>query len=256
MPHAEFLHSRSQFQWAAVRIQSVMSRETSLAQLGTAAEIFARYAGTGASPVSTAQVAGVRLIGGQAEVADRPPDTHGNEHNCWYKTDTGRVWKVTRGAHAIYGVSADAAAYLRRWLHSNEFFEDEIRLEGILPDGRFVISQPFLQGEVPSTPELHADLLGMGWIQYRNSGTVWTSPDGRIVMSEVHNGNFIKQPDGTISAIDVALHSREEWDALLEPEEFAEAFGQDHRPQTLSELMKKVDRDLGAFGFAPHLARE
>lgn len=229
-----------------------MSRETSLAQLGAAAETFTRHAGTGASPVSTAQVAGIRLIGSQAEIADRSPDTHGNEHNCWYMTDTGRVWKVTRGVHAIHGVSSDAAAYLRRWLHSNEFFEDDIRLEGMLPDGRFVISQPFVQGEVPTTQELHTDLAWKGWIQYRNSGTVWVSPDGRIVMSEAHNGNFIKQPDGTISAIDVALHSREEWDAQLEPSEFAEAFGEDHRPQVLSELLKVVSHDLAEFGFARH----
>ena len=111
-----------------------MLRETSLAQLGAAAETFTRHAGAGASPVSTAQVAGIRLIGSQAEIADRPPDTHGNEHNCWYMTATARVWKLTRGAHALFGVSSDAAAYLRRWLHSNELFGDDIRLEGILPD--------------------------------------------------------------------------------------------------------------------------
>ena len=164
-------------------------------------------------------------------------------------TDTARVWKITRGAHAIYGVSSDAASYLRRWLNSNEFFEDDIRLEGILPDGRFVISQPFVLGEAPTTLELHQALLQKGWAQYRNAGTVWASQDGRIIMSEVHNGNFIKQPDGTISAIDVALHSREEWDAQLEPAEFAEAFGADHKPQTLSNLLRQENGDLSQFGF-------
>jgi hypothetical protein len=134
-------------------------------------------------------------------------------------------------------------------LHSNEFFEDDIRLEGILPDGRFVISQPFVLGNVPTTVELHQELIRSGWVQYRNAGTVWTSQDGRIVMSEVHNGNFIQQPSGTISAIDVALHSREEWDAQLAPEEFAEAFGSTHTPQTLSALLSQVNGDLTQFGF-------
>ena len=226
-----------------------MRRETSLAQLRTATQAFTRDTGTGTSAVSTAQIAGVRLIGSLAEFATRPPDTHGNEHDCWYAIDTGRVWKVTRGRHALYGVSLNATAYLRRWLHSNEFFEDDIRLEGILADGRFVISQPFVLGEAPTTLELHQSLHQKGWVQYRNSGTVWASPDGRIVMSEVHNGNFIKQPDGTISAIDVALHSREEWDSQLEPDEFAEAFGTGHMPQTLSELLRQVDGDLSQFGF-------
>lgn len=226
-----------------------MQRETSLAQLRAATEAFTRDTGAGPGAVSTAQSAGVRLIGSLAELFDRPADTHGNEHDCWYDSDTGRVWKVTRGRHALYGVSANAAAYLRRWLHSNEFFEDDIRLEGVLPDGRFVISQPFVLGEAPTTLELHQSLLQKGWIQYRNSGTVWASKDGRILMSEVHNGNFIKLPDGSISAIDVALHSREEWDCLLEPDEFAEAFGASHVPKTLSEILRQEDGDLSKFGF-------
>lgn len=226
-----------------------MQRETSLAQLRAATEAFTRDTGASTSAVSTAQGAGIRLISSLAEIFARPADTHGNEHDCWYASDTGRVWKVSRGRHALYGVSANAATYLRRWLHSNEFFEDDIRLEGILPEGRFVISQPFVEGEVPTTQELHQVLLQRGWVQYRNSGTVWSSPDGRILMSEVHNGNFIKQADGTISAIDVALHSREEWDCLLEPDEFAEAFGANHTPHTLSEILRQEDGDLSKFGF-------
>jgi hypothetical protein len=215
--------------------------------LAAAAEVFAREPGRGAVSVSTAQSAGVRLLSSVAEFADRLPDTHGNEHNCWYFE--GRVWKVARSAHAIYGVSSGPADYLRRWMHSNMFFDDDIRLEGILPDGRFVISQPFIRGTTPSTLELHRDLSGKGWVQYRNSGTVWTSPDGRVVMSEVHNGNFIRQEDGTISAIDVALHSREEWEAQLEPEEYAEAYGVSHVPRSLSELLVEAKGDLGVFGF-------
>lgn len=226
-----------------------MHRETSLAQLRAATAAFTCDIGKGASPVSAAQSAGIRLIGSLAEIITRPPDTHGNEHDCWYVTNSGRVWKVTRGVHATYGVSSDAVAYLRRWLHSNEFFGDDIRIEGILPDGRFVISQPFVTGEAPTTLELHQTLHQKGWVQYRNAGTVWTSQDGRVVMSEVHNGNFIKQPDGTISAIDVALHSREEWDAQLEPDEFAEAYGPDFCPQTLSELLDSAGGDLSRFGF-------
>ena len=57
-------------------------------------------------------------------------------------------------------------------------------LTGILPDGRFVISQLFIEGRVPTTNHLHSRLEHVGWRQYRNAGTVWTSPDGRIVLSE------------------------------------------------------------------------
>jgi hypothetical protein len=102
---------------------------------------------------------------------------------------------------------------------------------------------------VPSTQELHQALTEIGWAQYRHSGTVWNSPDGRIVMSEVHNGNFIQQPDGTMSAIDVALHSNEEWQAQLSSEEFEEAYGTAHVPQSLAVMLEAENQDLSAFGF-------
>jgi hypothetical protein len=68
-------------------------------------------------------------------------------------------------------------------------------------------------------------------------------------MSEVHNGNFIQQPDGTMSAIDVALHSSEEWESQLSPDEFAEAYGDTYRPVPLSQMLDSAGGDLKAFGF-------
>lgn len=228
-----------------------MSRETSLAQLGAAAKAFEAHFGAGAGAVEAARHAGFRLLKSLEECVYGEPDTHGNEHNVWMvsKENERRVFKITRGLHAIYGVSGDSVAYLHRWLNSNRVFGDDIRIEGTLPDGRFVISQLFIEGGVPSTIQLHQALQKTGWVQYRNSGTVWTSPDGRMVMSEVHNGNFIVQPDGTVSAIDVALHSRDEWEAQLDPVEFAEAYGPDFRPQTLADLLDSVGGDLTRFGF-------
>jgi hypothetical protein len=161
-----------------------------------------------------------------------------------------RVVKITRGKQALYGLSGDPAAYLRRWLNSNRLFGDDIRLVGILSDGRFVISQLFVEGAMPTTHDMHRALSARGWRQYRHSGTVWTSPDGRIVMSEVHQGNFIQQPDGTMSAIDVALHSGEEWESQLIPDEFTEAYGAAYQPMTLSQMLDAAGGDLTAFGFS------
>lgn len=226
-------------------------RESSLAQLGALAQAFAIEPSGGQRAVETACRSGVRLLMSRDEVVRDEPDSHGNEHDVWFREidGVGRVFKITRGKHAIYGISGTPAAYLSRWQNSNLLFGDDIRVEGILPDGRFVISQLFVEGKVPSTQELHQALTEIGWAQYRHSGTVWNSPDGRIVMSEVHNGNFIQQPDGTMSAIDVALHSNEEWQAQLSSEEFEEAYGTAHVPQSLAVMLEAENQDLSAFGF-------
>ena len=171
---------------------STHSCETSLAQLRAAASAFEAGLGGGSGAVETARSVGIRVLISRDVLTTLPPDTHGREHDVWIYDDAGirRVWKVTRGTHALYGISGDAASYLYRWLNSNLLFGDDIRVEGILPDGRFVISQLFIEGDVPTTEQLHEALAQTGWQQYRNAGTVWTSPDGRIVMSEVHNGQF------------------------------------------------------------------
>jgi hypothetical protein len=230
---------------------SQSQRDTSLAQLGTAAEAFAHQSAGGPGAVETACRAGVRILNGRDAVVQGSPDSHGNEHDIWFREMEGeaRVVKIARGKHALYGLSGSPASYLRRWLNSNRLFGDDIRLIGMLPDGRFVISQLFVEGAMPSTLDMHRALSARGWQQYRHSGTVWTSPDGRIIMSEVHNGNFIQQPDGTMSAIDVALHSSEEWESQLNPEEFAEAYGVSYQPITLSQILDVAGGDLTAFGF-------
>ena len=226
-------------------------RDTSLAELGAAAEAFAVEPAGSAGAIETARRAGVRLLSGRDEVVQGAPDSHGNEHDIWFLEMEGeaRVIKITRGKHALYGISDGPASYLRRWLNSNHLFGDDIRLVGVLSDGRFVISQLFVEGAMPTTLEMHKALSARGWQQYRNSGTVWTSPDGRIVMSEVHNGNFIEQPDGIMSAIDVALHSSEEWEAQINSDEFKEAYGEGYKPISLSNLLDAVGGNLMAFGF-------
>jgi hypothetical protein len=180
-----------------------------------------------------------------------PPDTHGREHDVWACEEAGvrRVWKIARNEQMPYGLSGDPLSYLRRWLNSNLVFGDDIHLAGILPDGRFVISQLFIEGRVPTTIHLHSKLEQVGWRQYRNAGTVWTSPDGRIVLSEVHNGNFIERQDGEVSAIDIVLHSDEEWASQLDPVEFAEAYGQKYQPRSLTKILDAEGGDLSAFGF-------
>jgi hypothetical protein len=81
-----------------------------------------------------------------------------------------------------YGISDRPASYLRRWLNSSRLFGDDIRPAGVLPGGRFVISQLFVEGAMPTTLEMHKALSARGWQQNRSSGTVWTSSEGSIVI--------------------------------------------------------------------------
>ncbi len=82
-------------------------RDTSLAQLGAAAEAFALEPTGGAGAVETARRAGVRLLSGRDEAVQGPPDSHGNEHDIWFREMAGeaRVIKITRGKYALYGIS-------------------------------------------------------------------------------------------------------------------------------------------------------
>lgn len=230
----------------------ISSREKSIAQLRAVTAAFEAQPEGGTRAVATARETGIRVLSGKDVLTQLEPDTHGKEHDVWAYEEAGirRVWKITRSQQLLYGLSGDALSYLRRWLNSNLVFGDDIHVTGILPDGRFVISQLFIEGSVPTTIHLHAKLLKVGWQQYRNAGTVWTSPDGRIVLSEVHNGNFIERPNGEVSAIDIALHSDEEWASQLDPEEFAESYGSQYQPRSLTVMLDKAGGDLSAFGFA------
>jgi hypothetical protein len=62
----------------------------------------------------------------------------------------------------LYGLSGDALSYLRRWLNSNLVFGDDIYLTGILPDGRFVISQ-LMNDALAAAYAGSASSMASGW---------------------------------------------------------------------------------------------
>jgi len=227
-----------------------MHTHVSTSPLGSAAAAFAAHFAAGQGAVAAALSADIRLLSSPEELVSGEPSSHGREHNVWL-TDTAslRVIKLTRLPSRPYGISASASDYLRRWARANAIFGDDIRVEGILPEGRFLISQPFVDGEHPNRHDLHRWLREVGWVMYRNTDNIWQSPDGRLLMSEAHAGNFIQQPDGSIRPIDVALHSREEWLQQLDAEEFAEAYGANHVPETVESMMEAASGDLSQFGF-------
>lgn len=219
--------------------------------LGRTAATFAAHLAAGQGTIAAALSADIRLLNDRGELVSGEPASHGREHHVWLSsTDELRVIKLTRLPSRPYGISASAADYLRRWARANTVFADDIRVEGILPDERFLISQPFVAGEHPERHELHRWLQAVGWQMYRNTDNIWHSPDGRLLMSEAHAGNFIQQANGTIRPIDVALHSREEWLQQIAEDEFAEAYGAAHLPVSVESMLQAADGDLSCFGFA------
>ena len=218
----------------------------------TARKFEANFAG-GASAVEAALRADIRLVEDISDVVDGPPHSHGKEHDVWVVSapEGLRVIKVCRLSQRPYGVVADTPVrYLWRWNRTNHFFSDDARVEGILVSGRFIISQPFLAGEHPPAHELHQWLTVSGWQMYRNTGNIWQSPDGRVILSEAHEGNFLRDANGDIHPIDVALHTMEEWAAECDIVEFTEAYGADYIPTSLEQLLDDVNYNLAQFGFS------
>jgi hypothetical protein len=185
-------------------------QQSSHPPLSQQAAAFEAHLRAGESTVGAALRADIRLLTDLAEVVPGPPASHGKEHDVWLVSgpDGQRVVKLCRLSSRPYGVVAESpSAYLWRWSRTNLVFQDDVRVEGILPNGRFVISQPFIAGEHPDRTTLHRWLNGRGWIMFQNTGNIWRSPDGRLIMTEAHEGNFLLDEAGEIHPIDVALHS-------------------------------------------------
>lgn len=153
----------------------------------------------------------------------KPDYDFGKEHQVWHDYSTGRVWKVTR--NATFGKSENIRDYLTRLEAQNIAWKDDVRIEGVLPDGRMVTSQPFIEGRHPEdAKELGRFLEAAGWEQNRSRGTVWQAASGRIVMEDVHRHNFIVDGEGNLRAIDTNLVTQDEFlqyedDEWVEPED-------------------------------------
>jgi len=186
---------------------------------------------------SEAQRGGLKILPGlpAGMDPDKPDYTSGEEHEVWNDYSTGRVWKVLR--RPDYGKSRNLRKYLVRLEAQNVMWGDDIRVEGLLPDGRMVTSQPFVEGRHPESPlELRNLLEKQGWSEWNRSGTVWQTPDGVILMEEVTPQNFIVNEKGEAVAIDVLFLTKEE--ATADSEE-------DFEPETIEDLLDR--NELASF---------
>ncbi|BCU75431.1 NAD-dependent DNA ligase LigA [Luteolibacter sp. LG18] len=126
-----------------------------------------------------------------------------SEHTVFHLAGLNRVVKFTLPPN--FGAQG-AEAYLRNLGASNRLFGDSIRFHGILPTDKgpaFVISQPFIKGDVPSQQEVEEWFTADG---YRSIGhNRWINDATGTEIADAHVGNLIKAEDGELIPIDLQV---------------------------------------------------
>lgn len=249
------------------------------------ARLFAGARRAGAGPAEAARTSGFPVVSRVEELLDRPfleepPDARGTEHLVYLLEDRRRVLKIPvregspleshrerglpDGLEERIGFPGDVQ-YLARLLGANLIFGDDIRIEAwVEADGCFLWTQPFRRGrggpaadadgpetdEHPTPREIIDWFEGAGWRMFELHGSrqqrTWISPDGRFVVEDAKDANFIVEPDGAMRFIDAIIRSQEEFEFLLDPEDFLEAYGRPPR-SLLDELDEAMTPDR--FGF-------
>ncbi|MDZ4403943.1 hypothetical protein [Prosthecobacter sp.] len=95
--------------------------------------------------------------------------------------------------------------YLDRWTWSNELFEDDARVLGLVNDSagpRIAVSQPLVVGTRPEREEITTFMEKLGFQPVRDTHLFF---DARrdLLVGDAHPGNFLCNEDGQIFAIDV-----------------------------------------------------
>ncbi len=155
-----------------------------------------------------------------AEVTPARPG--GREHDVTFLESERRWRKFTKPDGCGYTVEiaaepvfipATPLQYLERLRLQNEFWGDDINLDGVQvrnPGARIVTSQPDIRGEAPSPDILHKylslefdfqrlNLPPMGY--YKSASYLF----GNMGMFDVHPANFVETPKGIIVPIDVIM---------------------------------------------------
>ena len=150
------------------------------------------------------------------------------EHRVWQQLEESggsRIYKTTRpeasgmanrielgpvGELRIFQMSSTPTEYLRRLAMQDLNFGDDTRFEGIgkEPNGSigFVHSQPEYVGEHPPMQEIVHMLLDRGFVQIGDpKNNKWFRAEDGVVLSDGHQGNFIRLADGTIHAIELVI---------------------------------------------------
>jgi len=151
------------------------------------------------------------------EIANRPPDEEGNEHQVWFNRNLMSVLKVTWpgffGLLVAYRADeefrASPIAYLERWNLHNELFGDSVSFVGVVENDnllRLVIEQPAITGQPATTEDILEFFTLHGWQRLSIQGELaFFDPNRNVVISDTHRGNIIKMDDGLLAPIDLRV---------------------------------------------------
>jgi len=95
--------------------------------------------------------------------------------------------------------------YLDRWTLSNELFEDEAGVLGLVNDPggpRIAVGQPLVVGDRPKHSEILDFMAGLSFKPLRDTNLFFDS-NRDILVGDAHPGNFLRNNEGQIFAIDV-----------------------------------------------------
>jgi hypothetical protein len=135
-----------------------------------------------------------------------------NEHDVYGDPDSGRILKITKGGRL--GAQDGVSSYLRRIVDSNRWWDDDIRLEGVIFDpetgeARLLISQPNIEGR-PFNPASEQDMAKVrgyfhakGFRQY--SDLSWWNSATETMANDVDPSNLLIGTDGKVYPIDLIL---------------------------------------------------
>ncbi|MDF1811608.1 MAG: hypothetical protein P1V20_05325 [Verrucomicrobiales bacterium] len=89
--------------------------------------------------------------------------------------------------------------YLERLDLQNEFFGDDLRVEGVLKSGKLVTSQTLVKGSQPTGKEMTGMLKDLGWVRipanlhdlpHNLMATAWMHPGEEIVLVDARIPNL------------------------------------------------------------------
>lgn len=146
---------------------------------------------------------------------------NGAEHDARFDPDSGRVIKLTQPGE--FGAWGGLIEYVQRLAWANEFFGDDILVEGwlIYPNEaapRLVTSQPWYrvrpERPEPTMAEIDAYMWRMGWLKAYDGA--WVHADREIVVSDALPKNFVLDVAGHVQPIDLIIITPddEQWERL------------------------------------------
>ena len=197
------------------------------------------------------QDAGVRRVKTLRDIAPTAVElATGNEHAVWFYQANGesRVLRAVHEPGPQFGHSLRLDDYLTRFEIGNVLFGDDVRLEGVDDRGFVYTSQRFVEGDRPDFSQIYLGMNRMGWQCRRHNAAEYQSPDGRLILSDLHTKNaVVSSRNGLLYPIDCVFLTTEQLSFCNNREDFIEAY--DRPPASLTELWRSL-QSPHALGFS------